>query len=136
MLDRIDHVGIAVSDLEGAISLYGHTLGMPIVHRETIEAQGVEAVLLGVGGEHVELMRPLEDDTPVGRFIARRGDGLHHIAYAVRDISAALERVKADGLELIDPEPRPGLLGSQIAFIHPDATGRVLIELVQPAGDQ
>ncbi len=135
MLDRIDHIGVAVSDLESAISLYGDILGMPLVHRETIETQGVEAVMLGVGDQHVELMRPLEEDSPVGRFIASRGDGLHHVAYAVGDISAALQRLKDSGVELIDAEPRPGMLGSQIAFLHPESTGRVLIELVQPAGD-
>jgi methylmalonyl-CoA epimerase len=108
---------------------------MPLVHRETIETQGVEAVMLGVGDQHVELMRPLEEDSPVGRFIASRGDGLHHVAYAVGDISAALQRLKDSGVELIDAEPRPGMLGSQIAFLHPESTGRVLIELVQPAGD-
>jgi methylmalonyl-CoA epimerase len=135
VLDRIDHIGVAVSDLESAISLYGDILGMPLVHRETIETQGVEAVMLGVGDQHVELMRPLEEDSPVGRFIASRGDGLHHVAYAVGDISAALQRLKDSGVELIDAEPRPGMLGSQIAFLHPESTGRVLIELVQPAGD-
>src|SRR5262249_50270236 len=101
IFDRIDHVGVAVADLGDAISLYQETLEMPLVHRETVDEQGVEAALLDVGDGHVELLRPLGPETPVGRFIARSGPGLHHVAYRVGDIDAALERLAADGVELI-----------------------------------
>jgi len=133
MLGRIDHVGVAVEDLEGAIALYEGTLGMPLAHRETVEAQGVEAVLLEVGEGHVELLRPLGPETPVGKFVAKRGEGLHHVAYAVPDIDAALAELRARGIELIDSEPRVGIRSSRVAFIHPRATGSVLTELVEPA---
>jgi methylmalonyl-CoA/ethylmalonyl-CoA epimerase len=133
VLDRIDHVGIAVSDLEEAIDLYGRVLGMPVAHRETVESQGVEAVLLDIGDGHVELLRPLAADTPVGRFVERRGDGLHHVAYAVSDIDATLAGLAERGVELIDSEPRPGIRHSLVAFVHPRSTGSVLTEIVQPA---
>src|SRR5919106_6062931 len=123
MLGRIDHVGVATDDLDGAIALYEGTLGMPVAHRETVESQGVEAVLLDVGDGHVELLRPLGPDTAVGKFLERKGPGLHHVAYAVDDIDAALERVKSAGLELIDAEPRQGIRGSRVAFLHPKSTG-------------
>jgi methylmalonyl-CoA/ethylmalonyl-CoA epimerase len=133
MLDRIDHVGVATEDLEGAISLYEGTLGMPVAHRETVESQGVEAVLLDVGDGHVELLRPLGPDTPVGKYLAKKGPGLHHVAYAVPDIDEALDRMKQAGVELIDQEAREGIRGSRVAFVHPKSTGSVLTEIVQPA---
>jgi methylmalonyl-CoA/ethylmalonyl-CoA epimerase len=133
MLDRIDHVGVAVEDLEGAIALYEGTLGMPLVHRETVAEQGVEAVLLDVGDGHVELLSPLGPDTPVGKFLERKGPGLHHVAYAVPDIEATLAHLKENGVELIDSEPRTGIRDSRVAFVHPRSTGNVLTEIVQPA---
>jgi methylmalonyl-CoA/ethylmalonyl-CoA epimerase len=133
MLGRIDHVGVAVEDLEGAIALYEGTFGMPVAHRETVEAQGVEAVLLDVGEGHVELLRPLGPETPVGKFLAKRGEGLHHVAYAVSDIDAALAELRDRGIELIDSEARVGIRSSRVAFIHPRSTGSVLTELVEPA---
>src|SRR5918996_1470373 len=102
MLGRIDHVGVATDDLDGAIALYEGTLGMPVAHRETVESQGVEAVLLDVGDGHVELLSPLGPETPVGKYLAKNGAGLHHVAYAVDDIDAALEKIAAAGLRLID----------------------------------
>jgi methylmalonyl-CoA/ethylmalonyl-CoA epimerase len=129
---RIDHVGIAVEDLEASLALYADALELGPVHRETVEAQGVEAVLLDVGENHVELLRPLADDTPVGRFLAARGPGLHHVAHQVRDIEAALGRLRAAGLRLVDETPREGIRGSRVAFLHPAATGGVLTEIVQP----
>jgi len=132
MLDRIDHVGVAVSDLEASISLYEGTLGMPLVHREVVAEQGVEAVLLDVGDGHVELLSPLGEDTPVGKYLARKGPGLHHVAYAVADIEATLEQLAGAGIELIDESPRTGIRGSRVAFLHPRSTGGVLIEIVEP----
>jgi methylmalonyl-CoA/ethylmalonyl-CoA epimerase len=133
MFGRIDHVGVAVSDLEAAIALHEKTYGMRVAHRETIAAQGVEAVLLDVGENHVELLAPLADDTPVGRFLARRGPGLPHVAYQVADIDAALARLRAAGMRLIDETPRAGIRRSRVAFVHPAATGGALTELVEPA---
>lgn len=133
MLDRIDHVGIAVADLDSAIALYEKTLGMPLVHREKVAEQGVEAVLLDVGDGHVELLEPLSEDTPVGKFLAKKGPGLHHVAYAVADVSAALAELAEQGIELIDSEPRRGIRDSRVAFLHPRSTGGVLTEIVQPA---
>ena len=133
MLDRIDHVGVAVEDLDAAIALYEGTLGMPLVHRETVTEQGVEAVLLDVGDGHVELLSPLAPDTPVGKFLERKGPGLHHVAYAVPDIEATLASLKENGVELIDSEPRTGIRDSRVAFVHPRSTGGVLTEIVQPA---
>jgi methylmalonyl-CoA/ethylmalonyl-CoA epimerase len=132
MLGRIDHIGVATDDLEGALALYEQTLGMPLAHRETVESQGVEAALLDVGDGHVELLQPLGADTAVGKFIERRGEGLHHVAYAVDDIEATLERLRGAGLELIDEQPRVGIRGSRVAFVHPKATGSVLTEIVEP----
>ena len=133
MLGRIDHVGVATEDLEGAIALYQDTLGMPVAHRETVDAQGVEAVLLDVGDGHVELLRPLGPDTPVGKYLEKKGPGLHHVAYAVTDIDATLEKLKGAGVELIDSEARAGIRDSRVAFLHPKATGGVLTEIVEPA---
>jgi methylmalonyl-CoA/ethylmalonyl-CoA epimerase len=135
MFGRIDHVGIAVADLDAAIALYESSYGMALVHRETVSEQGVEAVLLDVGENHVELLAPLGDDTPVGKFLAKKGPGLHHVAYQVADIDAALDGLRAAGLRLIDEEPRTGIRASRVAFLHPASTGGVLTEIVQPAGD-
>src|SRR5689334_23918227 len=123
MLARIDHIGVAVEDLDAALKLYDAGLDMALVHRETVESQGVEAVLLEVGEGHVELLSPLGPDTAVGKFLASRGPGLHHVAYQTSDIDAALEQAKAAGLQLIDETPRVGIRGSRVAFLHPKATG-------------
>jgi methylmalonyl-CoA/ethylmalonyl-CoA epimerase len=134
MFGRIDHVGVAVEDLESAIALYEEKFEMTLAHRETVESQGVEAVLLDVGDGHVELLRPLSPDTAVGKFVAKRGPGLHHVAYAVDDIDSTLASLKDAGLELIDSEARVGIRGSRVAFLHPRSTGSVLTEIVEPAG--
>jgi methylmalonyl-CoA/ethylmalonyl-CoA epimerase len=133
MLGRIDHIGVATDDLDGAVALYEGTLGMPVAHRETVESQGVEAVLLDVGEGHVELLRPLGPETPVGKYLANKGPGLHHVAYAVDDIEGALGTLKDAGIELIDSEPRVGIRDSRVAFVHPRSTGGVLTEIVEPA---
>lgn len=135
MLGRIDHIGVAVEDLDAALQLYSEVLGMPVVHRETVTEQGVEALLLDVGENHVELLAPLGPDTPVGKFLAKKGPGLHHVAYQVADIDATLAALKASGTRLIDETPRVGIRGSRVAFVHPAATGGVLTEIVQPAED-
>jgi methylmalonyl-CoA epimerase len=132
---RIDHIGVAVEDLDAAIALHEQTYGMALVHRETVTEQGVEAVLLDVGENHVELLRPLGPDTPVGRFLARKGPGLHHVAYQVRDIDAVLSSLRERGVRLIDETPRTGIRASRVAFLHPGSTGGVLTEIVQPAED-
>jgi methylmalonyl-CoA epimerase len=133
VLGRIDHIGVATDDLDGAVALYEDTLGMPVAHRETVESQGVEAVLLDVGDGHVELLRPLGPDTPIGRYLERKGPGLHHVAYAVEDIDGVLSSLKEAGIELIDSEPRTGIRDSRVAFVHPRSTGGVLTEIVEPA---
>jgi methylmalonyl-CoA/ethylmalonyl-CoA epimerase len=129
---RIDHIGVAVEDLDAAIELYNQRFDMGEQHREVVEEQGVEAVLLEIGEGHVELLKPLGPDTAVGRFLAAKGPGLHHVAYQTDDIDAALEQVKAAGLQLIDETPRIGIRGSRVAFLHPKATGGVLTEIVEP----
>src|SRR3954471_1463743 len=113
MLGRIDHIGVATDDLDGAIALYEGTMGMPVAHRETVESQGVEAVLLDVGEGHVELLRPLGPDTPVGKHLEKKGPGPHHVAYAVGDIDEVLGRLKDSGVQLIDEEPRVGIRDSR-----------------------
>jgi methylmalonyl-CoA epimerase len=133
MFGLIDHVGVAVDDLDSAIALYEGTFRMPVAHRETVTEQGVEAVLLDVGACHVELLRPLGEDTAVGKFLAKRGPGLHHVAYRVDDIVAVLAQLRDEGVELIDSEPRIGIRQSRVAFLHPRATNGVLTELVEPA---
>jgi methylmalonyl-CoA/ethylmalonyl-CoA epimerase len=130
---RIDHIGVAVEDLDGALKLYGEAFEMSLAHRETVEEQGVEAVLLDVGDGHVELLRPLGPQTAVGKYLERKGPGLHHVAYAVDDIDATLRALSGAGLELIDSEPRVGIRGSRVAFLHPRSTGGVLTEIVEPA---
>jgi methylmalonyl-CoA/ethylmalonyl-CoA epimerase len=133
MFAQIDHVGVAVEDLDAAIALHEQAYGLTLAYREVVEEQGVEAVLLDVGASHVELLRPLAPDTAVGRFLASRGAGLHHVAYRVADIEAALEAVRARGLQLIDEAPRVGIRDSRVAFLHPQTAGGVLTEIVQPA---
>ena len=135
MLSTIDHVGVAVDDIDAALSLYRDSLGMPLVHRETVAEQGVEAALLDVGDSHIELLQPLGPETAVGKFLASRGPGLHHIAYRVENVEETLNALAAAGLRLIDEHPRTGIRGSRVAFIHPASTGGVLTEIVQPAGD-
>jgi methylmalonyl-CoA epimerase len=133
MFGRIDHIGVAVADLDAAIALHVEAYGLELVHRETVAEQGVEAVLLDVGENHVELLSPLSDDTPVGKFLAKRGPGLHHVAYQVADIDATLEALREQGLRLIDEEPRTGIRSSRVAFLHPSASGGILTEIVEPA---
>jgi methylmalonyl-CoA epimerase len=133
MFARIDHIGVAVEDLDAAIALYEQTYAMELVHRETVDAQGVEAVLLDVGENHVELLAPLGPDTPVGKFLAKRGPGMHHVAYQTADIEATLRQLRSIGVRLIDEEPRIGIRGSRVAFLHPSASGGVLTEIVQPS---
>lgn len=134
MLSALDHVGVAVENLDTALPFYRDVLGMELVHRETITDQGVEAVLLDVGDGHLELLAPLHADTGVARFLGSRGAGLHHIAYRVVDIEAALRTLAGAGMRLIDERPRTGIRQSRVAFIHPSSAGGVLTEIVQPAG--
>jgi methylmalonyl-CoA/ethylmalonyl-CoA epimerase len=134
VFSRIDHVGVAVERIDPALELYRDTMQMRLAHREVVADQGVEAALLDVGEGHVELLAPLDADTPVGRFLASRGPGLHHVAYQVTDIDRTLAALKQAGLQLIDAQPRTGIRGSRVAFLHPRATGGVLSEIVEPAG--
>lgn len=122
-----------MAEIEPALELYRDRFDLSLAHREVVEEQGVEAVLLDVGENHVELLAPLGEDTPVGKFLARQGPGLHHVAYQVSDIEATLLTLKQAGLELIDQEPRNGIRGSRVAFMHPRASMGVLTEIVQPA---
>src|SRR5438067_8336780 len=128
MLSTIDHVGVAVESIDDALAVYRDALGMPLVHRETVSEQGVDAALLDVGDSHVELLQPLGPDTAVGKFLARRGSGLHHVAYRVASIEDTLSALSAAGLRLIDERPRTGIRGSRVAFLHPTSTGGVLTE--------
>jgi methylmalonyl-CoA/ethylmalonyl-CoA epimerase len=130
---RIDHIGVAVEEIEPALALYRDSFELTLAHREVVEEQGVEAVLLDVGENHVELLAPLGADTPVGKFLAKNGPGLHHVAYQVQDIDATLGALKQAGLAMIDERPRTGIRGSRVAFMHPRATAGVLTEIVQPA---
>ena len=134
MFARIDHVGVAVESIDDALALYDQAYEMTLVHREVVEEQGVEAVLLDVGENHVELLQPLGPDTPVGKYLAKRGAGIHHVAYQVTDIDAELARLVAAGVQMIDAQPRTGIRGSRVAFCHPKSTGGVLTEIVEPAG--
>lgn len=131
MFDRVDHVGIAVRDLDAAIAFYSSAFGVKLEHRETIDEQGVEEAMFRVGESWIQLLRPLGPDTPVGKFIDKRGEGVHHVGYGVSDVAAAIEHLKTEGLQLIDSEPRPGSRGSTVAFVHPGSVGGVLVELVQ-----
>lgn len=138
LLTRIDHVGIAVHDLDISIGFYETTFALTVAGRETNEMQGVREAMLYVadgpaGSSYVQLLEPLAPDTPVGRFLANRGEGVHHIGYGVVDVAAALERLRADGIRLVDERPRHGSLGASIAFLHPKSMGGVLTELVQAA---
>jgi methylmalonyl-CoA epimerase len=130
-LTDIDHVGIAVTDLDTAVEQYRRLLGVEPVHRERVEDQGVEEVLFAAGSSYIQLLGALGPDTPVGRSLATRGAGIHHIAYRVSDIEAALEHLRAAGARLVDEAPRPGSRGTTIAFVHPATMGGVLVELVQ-----
>jgi methylmalonyl-CoA/ethylmalonyl-CoA epimerase len=132
MFNRIDHIGVAVEEIDSSLELYRDVFQMNVAHREIVEEQGVEAVLLDVGENHVELLAPLAPDTPVGKFLAKRGPGLHHVAYQVSDIEATLAALRHAGLPLIDERPRVGMRGALVAFLEPKGTGRVLTELVQP----
>jgi methylmalonyl-CoA epimerase len=131
VLTRIHHVGVAVTDLEESIRLYGAALGAELVHRASSETEGLEAAFLRVGDGELELMAALREDSPVGKFVARRGPGLHHVAYGVTDIEKALADARAAGLELIDAEPRMGMHGSRVAFVHPKSLNGVLTEFVE-----
>ena len=133
MLSAIDHVGVAVPSIDEALALYRDTLQMELVHRETIDDQGVHAALLDVGDSHVELIEPITPDTGVGRFLERKGAGLHHVAYRVASVEEALAACAAAGMRLIDEHPRTGIRNSRVAFLHPASTGGVLTEIVQPA---
>jgi methylmalonyl-CoA/ethylmalonyl-CoA epimerase len=138
VLTRIDHVGIACRDLEEKIAFYESTFGLTVVSREVNEAQGVREAMLQVargpaGGSYVQLLEPLAPGTPVGRFLERRGEGIHHVGYGVADITAALAEIGATGVRLIDSRPRHGSMGASIAFLHPADLGGVLTELVQAA---
>ncbi len=135
MLSAIDHVGVAVEDIDAALALYQESLQLPMVHRETVTEQGVEAALLDVGESHVELLQPLSPDSAVGKFLARRGPGLHHIAYRVEDIEQTLSALARAGMQLIDERPRRGIRGAQVAFVRPSSTDGVLTEIVQPAAE-
>jgi methylmalonyl-CoA epimerase len=126
----IHHLGVAVEDLDRSIDVYGRFFGAVLEHRAVVPDQGVEAASLRVGDSRVELLRALAPDTPVGRFLDKRGPGIHHVAFSVADLAGELARLRADGAELIDEEPRRGLYGLQVAFVHPEATGGVLAELV------
>jgi len=147
LLTRIDHVGIACRDLEASIEFYVATFGLTVASRETNETQGVREAMLHVGSVHqrqgadapggasyVQLLEPLAPDTPVGKFLDTRGEGVHHIGYGVDDVVATLEQLRADGIRLVDERPRHGSLGASIAFLHPKSVGGVLTELVQSAG--
>jgi len=126
----IHHLGVAVEDLDSALSTYERLFGARLEHRETVDDQGVEAASLRIGSDRVELLAALGDDTPVGRFLAKRGPGMHHVAFEVDDVGAALEELNAEGAELIDESPRRGLFGLEVAFVHPDAVHGVLAEIV------
>jgi methylmalonyl-CoA/ethylmalonyl-CoA epimerase len=127
---NLHHLGIAVEDLDVAILVYSELFGATLEHRERVEDQGVEAASLRVGESRIELLRPLAPDTPVGKFLAKRGPGMHHMAFEVEDLTAELNRLKAHDVLLIDEQPRRGLFGLQVAFVHPEATGGVLAEFV------
>jgi methylmalonyl-CoA/ethylmalonyl-CoA epimerase len=135
VFNRIDHIGIAVEEIEGSLALYRDAFKMEVAHREIVQEQGVEAVLLDVGENHIELVAPLGPDTPVGKFLAKKGPGLHHVAYQVSDIEATLAALREAGQPLIDERPRVGIRGALVAFLDPRGTAKVLTELVQPVED-
>lgn len=131
MLDDIDHVGIAVSDLEAAVEHYRSAFGVEPVHRETVEDQGVEEVLFKVGTSYIQLLAALGPDTPVGKFLEKRGEGVHHIGYRVANLAETLAHLKSQGAPLVDENPRPGSRGTTVAFVHPKGFRGVLVELVE-----
>lgn len=131
MLEDIDHVGIAVTDLDGAVSHYRQAFGIDPVHRETVEDQGVEEALFRVGTSYIQLLGALGPETPVGRFLERRGEGVHHVGYRVGDVAGTLERLRSQGVLLVDEAPRRGSRGTTVAFVHPKGFRGVLVELVQ-----
>jgi methylmalonyl-CoA/ethylmalonyl-CoA epimerase len=127
----IDHVGIAVRDLDAAVEHYRRTLGIEPVHREVVEDQGVEEVLFRVGSSYVQLLAATGPDTPVGKFLEKKGEGVHHVGYRVDDVVATIEHLKGEGVPMVDDSPRPGSRGTTVAFAHPKGFGGVLVELVQ-----
>ncbi len=131
LLINLDHVGIAVRDLDGSLALFEKLYGVSPMHRDRVESQGVEEAMLAVGGSFVQLLQPTTDDSPVGRFLRKRGEGMHHLAFAVADLEAALRHLISEGVRVIDEEPRIGGQGKRIAFVHPAAFGGTLIELVE-----
>jgi methylmalonyl-CoA/ethylmalonyl-CoA epimerase len=131
MFTEIDHVGIATADLDAAVEHYRRILDVEPAHRERVESQGVDEVLFRVGASYIQLLGSLGPATPVGRFLQRRGPGLHHVGYRVERIDAMLERLRAQGVRLIDDAPRPGSRGTRVAFVHPEGMGGVLVELVE-----
>jgi methylmalonyl-CoA/ethylmalonyl-CoA epimerase len=131
MFQRVHHIGIAVRDLDAAIEFYGATFGVEFTYRHTVEEQGVEEAMGRVGESWIQLLRPLGPDTPVGKFIERKGEGVHHVGYAVDDVEKALRELEAQGITLIDEHPRTGSMDASIAFLHPKSVGGVLTELVQ-----
>lgn len=132
---NLDHVGIAVHDLDHALDEYREKYGITPLYRETVASQGVEEAMIPLGGSFIQLLQPLGPETPVGRFLAKKGEGVHHLAWAVADINAALEHLKAQGARLVDSEPRPGGGGTRIAFVHPRDLAGTLIELVESSDD-
>jgi methylmalonyl-CoA/ethylmalonyl-CoA epimerase len=131
VLTEIDHVAIAVSDLDAAVAYYRDTFGCDVAHREVVEQDGVEEVLLKVADSYIQLLTPVRDDSPVAKYLGKKGEGIHHVGYRVDDCAAALERVKAEGHQVIDEAPRPGSRGTTVAFVHPKTAFGTLIELVQ-----
>jgi methylmalonyl-CoA/ethylmalonyl-CoA epimerase len=131
VLEDVDHVGIATQDLEAAVDHYRKAFGIEPVHRERVEDQGVEEVMFRAGTSYIQLLGALGPDTPVGKFLAKRGEGMHHVGYRVDDVAATLERLRGLGVQLIDEQPRPGSRGTTVAFVHPKGFGGVLVELVQ-----
>jgi methylmalonyl-CoA/ethylmalonyl-CoA epimerase len=132
---RVDQVGIAVEDLDAALELYARAFGILPVSRERVEQDGVEEAMLEVGGVHLQLVQATRQDSPVGRFIERRGPGLHHLGLAVRSLEGALDHLRSEGIELIDEEPRPGGGGHLVAFVHPRSTGGILVELIEDSAE-
>ncbi len=131
ILTEIDHVAVAVTDLDAAIAWYRDMFGATVAHRERIESDGVEEALLKVADSYIQLLTPVSDDSPVARYLARHGEGIHHVGYRVADVAGALARLKSEGARVIDAEPRPGSRGTTVAFVHPKAAFGTLIELVQ-----
>ena len=132
---NLDHVGIAVHNLDRAVDEYRVKYGITPLYRETVSSQGVEEAMIPLGGSFIQLLQPLGPDTPVGRYLAKKGEGVHHLAWTVADIEAALEHLKAQGARMVDSEPRPGGGGTRIAFVHPRDLAGTLIELVEPSDD-